>query len=89
MRDLLPINVAGITVVVANNCDQSYSYRIDGKDAFFTGVGDLHEREYSDMLYEENLSLLTTVNASNVFGHCVYKLVRRFIDYKRCVYASK
>ena len=40
MRNLLPNNVKGIFCVVHNNCNQSYSYEIDGKEAFYKGAGD-------------------------------------------------
>ena len=40
MRNLLPDNVNGICCVIRNSCDQTYTYEIDGKDAFFKGEGD-------------------------------------------------
>ena len=48
LLNLLPTDVRGILTVIKNNCNQSYTYEIDGHDAFFVGEGDLHEPEFSE-----------------------------------------
>jgi len=43
---LLPEGVNGIDVVVRNDCDQDFTYRIYGQEAMYMGMGDHHETLY-------------------------------------------
>mmetsp|Transcript_5375 Transcript_5375/g.13548 ORF Transcript_5375/g.13548 Transcript_5375/m.13548 type:complete len:966 (+) Transcript_5375:122-3019(+) len=47
--DLLPEGVDNITVTIRNTCNQSFSYLIGGRSAFYIGPGDLHEESYDNM----------------------------------------
>jgi Adenylate and Guanylate cyclase catalytic domain len=46
--NLLPQGISGITCVLKNSCGQSFTYSLDGNEAFFLGPGDLHDSEYDD-----------------------------------------
>ena len=48
LLNLLPDNVDGIHAVIKNNCDQAYTYEINGPEAIFMGEGDNHERKFDD-----------------------------------------
>jgi len=75
LRNLLPSNVQGIHAIIKNNCNQSYTYEIDGVDAFFMGDGDLHEPEYEE--YELVVDLTPhKEEAVKAPGHCMYTMVR-------------
>jgi len=74
MRNLLPKNVRGIYCVIRNNCDQSYSYEIDGEDAVYQGEGDGHDSKYNDMKHSVNLSLGSHPDFEKVGGHCMYTM---------------
>lgn len=56
LRNLLPINVNGIDVVMYNTCSQLMTFRIVGPDAYFTGYGDHHDPKYSDLVHEADLN---------------------------------
>lgn len=74
LRFLLPRGVLGIHAVVKNTCGQSYTYEIDGPDAFFIGDGDLHELEFN---YLEVMFDLTRGDGrlDTTPGHCEYFMV--------------
>jgi hypothetical protein len=57
LRNLLPSNVNGLLVVVSNDCNTTFSYLIQGKDAIFQGWNDTHEEEYDNMSLHVDLSL--------------------------------
>ena len=75
LRGLLPATVKGIHVVVRNNCNQTYTYKLDGQDAFFVEAGDLHESQYDDMEVRTSLSLWDDEDFISTPGHCVYSIV--------------
>ena len=76
LLNLLPQGVEGIHAVVRNNCNQSYTYEVQGSDAFFLGAEDLHEAKYDDMEYRVNLALHTNPDFKTTPGHCQYEMVR-------------
>jgi len=43
---LLPPGADGIFVILENNCDQQYTYQVDGVNSWFIGHGDLHDTKY-------------------------------------------
>ncbi|CAB9509771.1 Receptor-type guanylate cyclase gcy [Seminavis robusta] len=45
-KDILPSNARGIICVIENNHNQSFSYRIDGREAVYLGDGDLHDTKF-------------------------------------------
>lgn len=74
-NDLLPDEVKGLLVVLdSGKCGGYFTWRIDGKKAFFIGDGDHHEVKY------ENLGFSTYFGAySNLLdvieaGACVYRV---------------
>ncbi|KAL7569745.1 hypothetical protein ACA910_005691 [Epithemia clementina (nom. ined.)] len=75
LRNLIPKEITGIVVVIQNNCNQSYTYRIDGPDAFFLGEGDLHDPSYHRLRMDVDFSSLYTNPAIySTPGHCMYNL---------------
>jgi len=48
IQNLLPTSITGITVVLRNTCGQSFTYAVDGPQASYVGVGDLHETAYDE-----------------------------------------
>ena len=55
--DVLPSKVRGMLVVLDNDCDQSYTYRVDGSDAAYVGAGDLHDNKYSFLEQRERIAI--------------------------------
>ena len=47
--NLLPSGNEGIICVVENSLNQTFSYRIDGSESFFIGMGDHHDSYYDGM----------------------------------------
>jgi len=45
-RDLVPETIQGLIFVLENNCDEPFTYRIDGKDVVPIGNGDLHDTKF-------------------------------------------
>ena len=46
LRNVLPKDVTGITVVMENTCGDVFSYQVDGVSAKFVGIGDHHDHHY-------------------------------------------
>ena len=80
LRFLLPHGVHSIHAIVKNDCNQSYTYNLDGQDAFFLGEGDYHEEKFHDMEVVVNLSPFSHPDFTSTTGHCQYKMVRREAD---------
>jgi hypothetical protein len=76
LLNLLPDDVVGIHAVIKNNCNQSYTYAIDGKDAFYLGEGDSHDPKYDDLELAVSLAVHTHPNFTSTPGHCQYSMVR-------------
>ena len=55
-ENVLQPSAKGITVVVHNECNQSFSYRVDGKKATYLGNGDHHDTDYEDMVQTVKLT---------------------------------
>lgn len=72
---LLPEGVNGITCVIKNNFNQTYTYEIHGYDAYFLGEEDLHETKYDDMEVIVNLALHTHRDFLTLPGHAIYTMV--------------
>ena len=77
LRNLLPSDVEGIHVVGKNNCGQSFTYEIVGRDAFFRGDADLHEPEFDGRGFYVSLDFHEHGDFFKMPGHCAYSLVRR------------
>ncbi len=76
MQDLLPHGVSGIIAVVKNDCNESFTYEVGGDQAFFLGVGDMHESAYDNMKLDVNLAIHTHPRFDQSTGHCRYRMVR-------------
>ncbi|CAB9501451.1 Receptor-type guanylate cyclase gcy [Seminavis robusta] len=74
LLDLLPDNVKGIHSVLRNDCNQSYTYNIQGGDAIFMGDGDFHEAEFDQYEVIVPLNLHTHADFPTTEGHCQYSM---------------
>ncbi|CAB9497505.1 Receptor-type guanylate cyclase gcy [Seminavis robusta] len=54
---ILPPGANGIHVILENQCDQTYTYRVDGTEAQFLGHGDLHDTKYDYLETQVDLTL--------------------------------
>ena len=54
--NLLPENAIGITIVVRNSNNQTFTYRVDGPKVTYMGVGDLHDEKYDSMVVTEDVT---------------------------------
>lgn len=72
MQDLLPEGVSDIIAVVENNCNQSFTFTIDGPKANFIGTGDHHDPKWNYMQVNVDLNAIKDPRAAEVPGHCVY-----------------
>ena len=57
-ENVLPSDVIGMIVVMENSFNQTFTYRIDGKDTIFLGEGDT----YHDSYYEDYMETTEIVN---------------------------
>ncbi len=48
LHNILPKNDFGITVVIENECDGSFSYHLDGPEARAIGFGNRHNKKFSE-----------------------------------------
>jgi class 3 adenylate cyclase len=48
LRNILPSNVHGITVVLHNHCEGFFTYEIHGDEAYVVGFGDQHESRFDE-----------------------------------------
>ncbi|CAJ1930877.1 unnamed protein product [Cylindrotheca closterium] len=74
LRSLLPAGVIGIHAVLKNSCNQSFTYEINGPDAFYVGEGDLHEDEFQSLKRVVSLSLHSHPDTESTEGHCLYSM---------------
>lgn len=77
LRELLPEGVKGITFVLENTSNQTYTYQLDGGDAFYKGAEDLHDRKYNSYEVNVTLSLHSNPKFAETLGHCIYEMVRQ------------
>ncbi|KAL7564170.1 hypothetical protein ACA910_021144 [Epithemia clementina (nom. ined.)] len=76
--NLIPTNINGMVVVVSNGCGDDFSYRLDGPQAVFLGMGDLHDSQYNHLEISTEFAPflyanLTATHASDHI-HCDYKI---------------
>ena len=82
LRFLLPEGVDGIVAILSNDCNQTFTYLLNGPDALFMGEGDQHDPKYDDMRSYVNLALHANPAAATSGGHCQYSMVRDITDEK-------
>jgi hypothetical protein len=61
-RYLLPNTVNGIDVVVDNTCGASYTYRINGTEAYPLGFGDLHDTRFDKYRHNATFEAVNEVH---------------------------
>ena len=74
LLNLLPQDVS-LMAVISNNCNQSYTYHLLGKDALFMGEGDQHDSKYDEHQVAVPLDVHGRTDFSTTPGHCQYKMV--------------
>ncbi|CAJ1939564.1 unnamed protein product [Cylindrotheca closterium] len=74
LQHLLPEGVIGIHAILKNSCGQSFSYEINGPDAFYLGDEDLHQTKYDEYERFVNLALYTHPDFETTQGHCMYSM---------------
>ncbi len=52
LRNILPKNDFGTTVVIENTCNGSFTYQLDGPNARPIGSGDRHDRKFSEYRFD-------------------------------------
>lgn len=72
MRHLLPETVHGIHCVIRNNCDQVFTYEVNGPNAMFLGREDVHNPKYDDMMVQVELDMHTHPDFATTPHHCQY-----------------
>ena len=75
LRNLLPFNVQGLLVVITNDCNATFSYLINGKEAVFQGWMDTHDEKYDDMALHVALTSVANAAPKGQKGHCTYDMV--------------
>ena len=80
---ILPENSKGIVCVVKNNVGQAFTYRVDGEDAKFMGMGDYHEAQFRDLAIAASYSFDASTN-----GYTGAELDDSAITYEITVYPS-
>ena len=75
--NILPENTSGIKVVLANSCDQEYTYQINGIDVVYVGPGDQHNTDYDHMEMKTLQGAYlgpNYIDQRNVPGSCLYSI---------------
>jgi hypothetical protein len=49
LTDTLPNGSVGLVVVIGNECDQTFTYELNGPDVQYLGPGDRHEGDYDNV----------------------------------------
>jgi len=89
LRDLLPDNVNGLLAVIDNgDCQQTMSYLVNGHEAIFLGMADMHDRTYHDMAANASLSLYDNPQFPYTTGHCMYTMVSSTRYYRLMTFVS-
>jgi class 3 adenylate cyclase len=78
-ENTLPDSASGIICVVDNACGQQFTYRIDGENAAFLGVGDLHNPKFDHLVESRSIAYLSSVSETFAgvkidFAHCPFTL---------------
>ena len=75
LRNLLPDGVRGIHAVIKNNCNDTFTYEIEGKEAYFLGNEDFHDTTYDHKAVDVQLSYSDHPLYEETPGHCMYTMV--------------
>lgn len=87
IEDILPPGSNGISVVISNDCGQSFTYTLHGPNVTFKGGGDLHQTKYNDDVWQ---SLLTELQDYAIQGrrYSGVELSKDFCHYSIRLYPS-
>ena len=76
--DVLPPGTSPITAVIMNDCDQVWTYSIEGTDAHFVDKGDHHDSRYNSLYEAAPLFEVVGVESSDFGFHledlCHYRM---------------
>ena len=75
LRNLLPEEIRGLACVIHNNCNQSFTYVIDGAKAVYQGEGDSHDIKFDSLKKVVPLAWNEEEWFVDTPGHCVYAMV--------------
>jgi hypothetical protein len=76
--------VNGINVVLRNTCNQSFTYLLNGPDAYYIGEGDLHDKTFDELGITVDLWESNHPNYLTVGNHCLFSLtVYPTVDFKQ------
>eukprot|EP00934_Nitzschia_sp_Nitz4_P008104 Nitzschia sp. Nitz4//scaffold169_size48518//40260//43927//NITZ4_007080-RA/size48518-processed-gene-0.83-mRNA-1//1//CDS//3329538412//8094//frame0 len=69
IKNILPSDSAGMVVVFENSCNDTFTYKINGQEPEFVGVGDHHEGKYDGSLVRStSLASLMTIGGKEYTG---------------------
>ena len=77
LLNIAPPGLGTVTVVIANACNETFSYRLESNDAIFLGFGAIYDKQYRHL--EENFTVsldggAQSNNSSFQEGNCTYIL---------------
>ena len=75
MRGLLPMGVNGILAIIYNNCNQSFTYEINGPVASYLGKDKPHSEKYEHLMIDVDLAFHSHPAVPTTPGHCQYGMV--------------
>jgi hypothetical protein len=67
-RNILSEDENGVVMVLENGCSKPFTYRLNGSNMKFMGVGDLHDGEYEDMVQTASLSNFSNLHDGSEYG---------------------
>jgi hypothetical protein len=65
LTDILPEGENGLVFVFANECNQSFTYQVNGHEAVYLGPGDRHDAKYDGMRLSMTLNRLIEFNSGS------------------------
>jgi class 3 adenylate cyclase len=91
LRQGLPLDNAGIVVVLENSYGQEYTFMVQGQQVIFMGAGDLHDAQFDDMEAPATFADFlahTAVNASQTAN--IFQDTRRQVQQQDgCLYSIR
>ena len=67
-EDLLPSNFPGVVVILENNCEGAFTYKVVGEDVEYLGRGDLHKSKFDDMGRFVDFTSLNDIGKDSALG---------------------
>lgn len=89
--NILPSESIGLVVVIeAPDCDEVFTYRLDGPDAVYLGAGDLHDDHYNQLVQSTSLTdILQTAKAKGGISYAGLPLSDSYCARTVRIYPSK